>query len=125
MLTSVFVHPAYLRQVFPRPLCPHFTRAPLAALAVIAFASVPLAAGAQTADEANPSATSTDRSDNGSTDMSSKTIPATLSPIVVTADRRAQRAGDARLLHALLQRFVEHPRGIHVALQQRVVRHLF
>ncbi|MGT2471754.1 TonB-dependent receptor domain-containing protein [Paraburkholderia terrae] len=95
MLTSVFVHPAYLRQVFPRPLCPHFRRAPLAALAVIAFSSVPLAASAQTADEANSSATSTDRSDNGSTDTSSKTIPTTLSPIVVTADRRAQRLADA------------------------------
>ncbi|MBN3753986.1 TonB-dependent receptor [Paraburkholderia sp. Tr-20389] len=99
MLTPLFVHPAYSRPVFSRPHAPRLPVAPLAALAILAYACVPLAAHAQTDDTANPSATSTDRSDNASnrprTAASSSQDTATLSPIVVTADRGAQRLADA------------------------------
>jgi vitamin B12 transporter len=93
MLTPLFVDPAHARPVISRLLAP---RAPLAALAVMAFTCIPFAAHAQTDaaanPSANPSATSTDRSDKAS--PSAQDVP-TLSPIVVTADRRAQRLADA------------------------------
>ncbi|HWT37014.1 MAG TPA: TonB-dependent receptor plug domain-containing protein, partial [Paraburkholderia sp.] len=99
MLTPLFVHPAFSRPVFSRLHAPRTSPAPIAALAVMAFACSPLAAHAQTDSTANPSATSADPSDNASNRpqaaASSSNNAALLSPIVVTADRRAQRLADA------------------------------
>ncbi|ACC71388.1 TonB-dependent receptor plug [Paraburkholderia phymatum STM815] len=91
MLTPLFVQPA-----LPRP---HAPPAFIAPLAVMAFAWVPLAVHAQSDDTANPSAKSTDPSDNASNRLQAAASwsndTATLSPIVVTAGRGAQRLAEA------------------------------